>query len=226
MTVFILLCTGEGGHSHNIWQYTHISRMTIWTHSHSHGCSHEPFKHIQLPDSGEDDDDNDDGTSRPGHKRWLLLLSCDALWLEIYNSLTSASHIDFPSRKVSCWACDCLRECVCVCACEWNNTIFTAIAVIWSPVERDFPCIRLLSTLCYFQVFLRLAKVFHSSLWVAWHDLIWTIWLLCGCSLASALKNYTYASADINAHFANKTSCTKVHIPIFCPEGEGSDGQT
>lgn len=30
-----------------------------------------------------------------------LRLSRDALWLEIYNSLTSASLVDFPSRKVS-----------------------------------------------------------------------------------------------------------------------------
>lgn len=30
-----------------------------------------------------------------------LLLSRDALWLEIYNILTSASLVDFPSRKVS-----------------------------------------------------------------------------------------------------------------------------
>lgn len=115
-----------------------------------------------------------------------LRLRRDALWLEIYNSLTSASLIDFPSRKVSwfgvTWAC--MSACMSVV----SNRIFSAIPVIWRPVERDFPCICVLFTLRCFHVFLCLAKVLHSGLWVAWHELIWNIWMLSGYSLPSTLK--------------------------------------
>lgn len=80
--------------------------MTVWTHSYS--CRQEPFKQythihaytlpmilvrmmIMMMMMGLPDLDISAG----------LRLSRDALWLEIYNSLTSASLVDFPSRKVS-----------------------------------------------------------------------------------------------------------------------------
>lgn len=115
-----------------------------------------------------------------------LRLSRDALWLEIYNSLTSASLVDFLPRKVSWFGVT--RACMSVCMSE---VIASLLLFQWfegqlreiSPASV-FPSLYVVS-MC----FLCLAKALHSGLWVAWHELISNIWMLSGCSLPSPLKS-------------------------------------
>ena len=136
------------------------------------------------------------------------LLNCDALWLEIYNSLTSASLIGFPLRKVSLQ-----YQCVCVCVRLWNSMVYTAVPAIWSLGWNWFLCISLCFVL--FPSSSEPCKSFSlltpSAVWQKFN--VKHLDIVLALLYIYILINDTYVRSNGNAHSANTPAAESLH---FC----------
>ncbi len=123
-----------------------------------------------------------------------LLLNCDALWLEIYNSLTSASLIHFPLRKVR--ACS---DSVCACVCDLK------------PSWDWFSCI--FSELCFVSKhFWALQKYLTVACGLNGTHLMWNIWTLYCYSQACAYSKMIHMYRQMKMHILQAKAAAKRNL--------------